>query len=87
MALAEICWLGSEFLEEAGRQWHEAIDGALAVMDVNDHACTVDVANLEPDEFADAQAAAVGNLEEDSIAKGFGGVEEEANFGGREDAG
>src|SRR5271165_4127947 len=32
--------------QSAGRQWHEAILGALATMDVHQHPCTVNVADL-----------------------------------------
>jgi hypothetical protein len=66
-------------------QRHVAIPIALATADVQEHALGINVADLEAQPFAQAQAAGVNEHQADLlIGRGHRG-EHAANFGGRED--
>src|SRR6202040_2777108 len=54
---------GSQQIEEMRRQHHKAILAALALLDADDHAGAVDVANLERDDLRGAQSRPIGNAQ------------------------
>jgi hypothetical protein len=61
---------GAELLEQTQRQRHQPILGALALAHVDHPAGAVEVADLQVQQFAQTQAAAVGDLREDAVASG-----------------
>jgi hypothetical protein len=64
-----------------------AVLGSLALTNVNDYAGAVDVADAQVQQFGQAQAAAVGDLEQDAVASGRGRVEQPQHLVGAQDAG
>lgn len=52
---------GAQALEQNGREHRVAILAAFALLDAQGHALTIDVADLQCDDLAHAQASAVGN--------------------------
>lgn len=78
--------VGAQLFEQAQRQGHEAVLGSLALANVNDHAGTVDVGDLQVDQFTQTQATAVGDLQQHAVTTGRNGVEQAQNFARAEHA-
>src|SRR5262249_17942750 len=79
--------IGAQLPQQAQGQGDEAILGPLALPDVKDHAGAVDVGDAQVQQLVEAQAAAVGGLQQDAVAARGGGVEQAQHLVGAEHAG
>src|ERR1700724_1454327 len=66
--------------EHLGREHDVAILATLRLLDANDLLCTIDMLDLEPDHLAGAQAAAVGETEQDADLHTAGDSEQPAHL-------
>lgn len=81
-----VCFpLLAQQLQGALRQWHITVLVALAGADVQEHAFGVDVADLETQAFAQAQAAGVDGGQAHAVVEGRDGGQDAAHLIGRED--
>ena len=78
--------LPQEF-QRALRQRDVAVLVALAAADVQEHASRINVAHLQLEGFAQAQAAGVNRRQRDAMIQGGHALEKAAHLGGREDDG
>ncbi len=74
----------AEQFEGALGQRHVAVTVAFATPDVQEHALRVDVADLQLEGFAQAQAAGIDGDEGDAVVQGFDLGQDPADFGSRE---
>ena len=57
----------AQHLERAPGQGHVAVPGSLSAVDMDKHALTVDVGDLEPQAFGKAQAAGIDSGQTDTV--------------------
>ena len=79
--------VGTEILQEARGQRHEAILGALAKGDVDGHAVGVEVGHFEGDDLTDAQPGGVGRGEQEAMPRVGAGAEQTPDFLAAQDVG
>ena len=79
--------IASEAVEQVGGEGNEAVLAALGAADVQLHALGIDVFDAETDDLADAQAAGIGEMEQQPVARGEGGGEEADDLFATEDGG
>jgi hypothetical protein len=68
--------VGAQHLEGAGWEGDVAVLGALAAVDVHEHARAVDVAELEMEGLGEAQSQGVDGPEEGLVVRRAGGVDD-----------
>jgi hypothetical protein len=71
---------GPQQVEQAWREHDVAVPAAFALLDPNDHSLTVDVADLERDDFGGAQARAVGYAERRLVLEPRRSIEQPCHF-------
>src|SRR5262249_47986318 len=79
--------VSAEVFEQPQRQRDEAVLVSLALADVNDHPGAVDIANLQGEQLAEAQTAAVGDLQEYAVTPMGSRLDEARDCVWAEDAG
>ncbi len=72
--------VGTQQLEQRGRQHHVAVLAALALLDPNDHARAVDIGDLERDHLGGAQARAIGDAQRRPILEAWRSFQEARHF-------
>ncbi len=61
--------VGAEQGEQGRREWDVAVLATFAVLDMDDHASTVDLGNAQVDAFAEAQASSIDGGETGTVAR------------------